>query len=211
MPTPSRTSVDDIVRAGRRIVEAEGLESLTMQTVALAVGVRPPSLYKHVRDRGDLIRLIGTAVVIELGERLDEAATSGDPRRDVRGMVEALRAFAHSDPQAYRLLFAALPETWRVDDELNTRISQSLIRTVGHLTGGDHTLEAARTIVAWAHGFVSMELAGAFRLGGNVDEAFTFGIERLTSALMREPSGKSVTGERDDREVSEAWTGPGAE
>lgn len=38
-------------------------------------------------------------------------------------------------------------------------------------------------IVAWAHGFVSMELAGAFRLGGDVDDAFTFGIERLAVAL----------------------------
>jgi hypothetical protein len=28
-----------------------------------------------------------------------------------------------------------------------------------------------------------MELAGAFRLGGNVDEAFDFGVERLERAI----------------------------
>jgi AcrR family transcriptional regulator len=189
MPTPSRTSVDEMVRAGRRILEAEGLESLTMQTVALAVGVRAPSLYKHVRDRGDLIRLIGTDVVMELGERLDQAATSDDPRRAIRQMVDGFRAFARAYPQAYRLLFSGLPEGWRVDEELNVRISQSLLRTVGELTGGDRSLEAARTIVAWAHGFLSMELAGAFRLGGDVDEAFSYGIERLTIALAPRPSG----------------------
>jgi hypothetical protein len=38
-------------------------------------------------------------------------------------------------------------------------------------------------VVAWAHGFVSMELAGAFRLGGDVDDAFAFGVDRLASAL----------------------------
>jgi hypothetical protein len=51
------------------------------------------------------------------------------------------------------------------------------------LAGPEHSLEAARTIVAWAHGFVSMELAGAFRLGGDVDRAYAFGVERLAAAL----------------------------
>jgi hypothetical protein len=37
--------------------------------------------------------------------------------------------------------------------------------------------------VAWAQGFVSMELAGAFRLGGDIDAAWHFGIVRLIDAL----------------------------
>jgi AcrR family transcriptional regulator len=186
MPTPRRTSVDEIVLAGRRILEAEGLESLTMQRVALAVGVRPPSLYKHVHDRGDLIRLIGSAVVLDLGQRLDESVRSGDPRHAVRRMLEAFRTFAHTNPEGYQLLFARLPEGWRADDALTAGISQAVVRAVGDLTGGDHALEAARTVVAWAHGFLSMELAGAVRPGGDVDEAFAFGIERITAALMRQ-------------------------
>jgi AcrR family transcriptional regulator len=186
MPTPRRTSVDAIVVAGRRILEAQGLESLTMQRVAQAVGVRAPSLYKHVRDRDDLLRLIGTDVVLELGRRLDEASHSGDPRTDVRRMVEGFRAFALANPEAYRLLFARLPEGSRVDDALNARIGQAVVRAVGDLTGGDHPLEGARTVVAWAYGFLNMELAGAFRLGGDVDEAFAFGIEHITTGLMTE-------------------------
>lgn len=49
--------------------------------------------------------------------------------------------------------------------------------------GPEHALERARLFVAWAHGFVSMELAGAFRLGGDVDAAFEYGIDRLADAL----------------------------
>jgi hypothetical protein len=32
-----------------------------------------------------------------------------------------------------------------------------------------------------------MELAGAFQLGGDLDEAFDFGIDRLAAALAAQP------------------------
>ncbi len=33
-------------------------------------------------------------------------------------------------------------------------------------------------------GFVSMELAGAFRLGGDLEDAWRYGLEKLTVALL---------------------------
>ena len=53
MPTPSRTSTAEIVTAGPRILEAEGLDGPTMQRVAAAVGVRAPSRYKRVSGRSE--------------------------------------------------------------------------------------------------------------------------------------------------------------
>jgi hypothetical protein len=54
---------------------------------------------------------------------------------------------------------------------------------------GEADALAARMFVAWAQGFVSMELAGAFRLGGDVEAAVEYGLERLTAALSRDESG----------------------
>jgi len=183
MPTPCRTSLAEIVREGRRILETGGLEQLTMLRVAHAVGVRAPSLYKHVRDRGDLIRLIGNDAVEELAARLTAAAAHADPRQDLQAMARAHRAFAHHYPETYRLLWSRLPEHWRFDAQLNVRASEPMLRTVAALVGEADRLMAARLLVAWLHGFLSMELAGAFRLGGDVDAAFEYGMERLTSSL----------------------------
>ena len=185
IPTPPRTSLAEIIAAGRGIVETDGLERLTMQRVAAAVGVRAPSLYKHVQSRGDLVRLIVEDVARELGEALDAAARTGDALSDLRAMVGAVRAFAHARPATYALLFAHLPEVSRPDLERVARGSSAVLRTATVLAGPDRALEAARTIVAWAHGFISMELAGAFRLGGDVDRAYTFGIQRLGAALAQ--------------------------
>jgi AcrR family transcriptional regulator len=183
VPTPARTSVAGIVSAGRRILEADGLDALTMQAVAKAVGVRAPSLYKRVQGRAELVRLIATDAAEELAAHLDRAASVGDPRDNLRAMARAHRAFVRAHPRAYELLFASLPEESRVDAGLNARASAPLIRAAAALAGDRDGLEAARTVVAWAHGFASMELAGAFRLGGDVDAAFAYGIDRIADAI----------------------------
>jgi AcrR family transcriptional regulator len=184
VPTPARTSVDAIVAAGRSILDADGLDGLTMQRVAAAVGVRGPSLYKRVRDRADLIRLIANDVAVELTRTLEAAATSGDPAVDLRAIAGTFRAWALAHPEAYHLLFDRRPEGERVDPEVNARSSAALLRTAAALGGQEHALEAARTAVAWANGFVGMELAGAFRLGGDVESAFEYGVVRLTRAIQ---------------------------
>lgn len=183
MPTPARTSLDAIVRAGRDVLEEDGLEGLTMSRVARMVGVRPPSLYKHVGGRGALVRLIAETVFADLGEALERAASTGNPAADLRAIAVAFRAFAHAQPRAYGLLFGALPDAWRPGPDAYQPSLAVLFRVVSGLVEPARELEAARTLVAWSHGFVSMELAGAFQLGGDVDEAFGYGIEALVAAL----------------------------
>ncbi|HEU0182637.1 MAG TPA: WHG domain-containing protein [Agromyces mariniharenae] len=184
MPTPDRTSLAEIVDAGRELLERDGLDGLTMQAVATRVGVRAPSLYKRVSNRDALITLVADATLRELGDSIDAApdARDGDPRARLRAMARAVRAFARRRPVAFRLIFAPGAEL-RLDPDSLARSSASVLAVSAELAGDEHALDAARTFTAWANGFVSMELAGAFRLGGDVDRAFEFGIERLVDAV----------------------------
>jgi len=187
MPTPARTSLDEIITAGRDILEAEGIDGLTMRSIATRVGVQAPSLYKRVRGRNDLLRLVANDAAAELTRAL-EAATSGeDPRRDLAALARAFRQFAHRSPGAYALIFAPLADEARADPEWSTKASAPVIRATERLAGTDDALDAARTVVAWANGFISMELAGAFRLGGDVDRAFDYGVDHIAAAIEWRP------------------------
>ena len=180
MPAPHRTSLEAIVRAARDLLEADGLDGLTMQAVAKRVGVQAPSLYKHVRDRQELIRLVAEDALRELVDGMRPGATAVE-------MMTGLRLFARGRPAAFQLVMTPGRGTPRVSAATNFASSETLLRAATELAGDAHALEAARTLMAWAVGFISMELAGSFRLGGDIDRAWDFGVTRLVAAVSAAP------------------------
>ncbi|MCS3842963.1 TetR/AcrR family transcriptional regulator [Microbacterium sp. AK031] len=182
MPTPDRTSLDEIIAAGREILEAAGPSGLTMQAVALRVGVRAPSLYKRVRDRDALIAAVAESVIDDLADELERVEQDGieHDRTDelLAGLATAYRAFARAHPEGFRVMFTASAPLASLD-----RAAGPVLRASAALAGEEHALEAARLLTAWMTGFLQMELAGAFRLGGDVDQAFEYGLTRLVRSL----------------------------
>jgi AcrR family transcriptional regulator len=176
MPTPDKTSIDAIVRAARDLLEENGLARLTMQAVAEAVGVRPPSLYKRVESRDVLIRLVAEATLEDLAQRLE---ATPDPLQ----LANAFRAFGHERPAAFQLVMTPGPGILAPRLEYGAAASRPVLRVAQELAGTDHALEAARTLTAWAAGFVSMELNQGFNLGGSIDEAWSFGVDRILAAV----------------------------
>lgn len=142
-----------------------------MQAVAQAVDVKAPSLYKHVADRDALVSLVADAAAIALASHLAAEDT-------LAGLARALRTWATAHPHAFRLVFSG-----QGSPEVAASAGAPVLNIARSLVGSADELAAARLVTAWATGFISMELAGAFRLGGDVDEAFQYGIEHLTHAL----------------------------
>lgn len=181
-PAPARTSTDAIVVAARRILEAGGLASVTMRSVADAVGVKGPSLYKRVPDRAALLRAISESVVDDLRRAMSHATESDDPRADLRAAAVAYRAFVLRNPNGYRLLFTDLGDA-NPDASALAALGEPVVNAMSRLGGPSDALEGARTFVAWAHGFVSMELAGAFRRGGDLEAAYDFGVDAILDGV----------------------------
>ncbi len=177
MPTPEKTSLDAIVSAACDLLETEGLAGLTMQAVAQRVGVRAPSLYKRVENRDRLIQRVAESTLTELTSRLTVSTS-------LAGIADTFRAFGKERPAAFHLVMmpgTGVPVAGR---EFGAAASEPILRIATEMAGEEHALEAARTLTAWASGFISMELNSGFRLGGDVENAWKFGVSRISDAIM---------------------------
>jgi len=178
MPTPDRTTLDAIVAAARDLLEDDGLPGVTMQGVAVRVGVRAPSLYKRVQSRDRLVQLVAEQTLVDLTSRLDATA-------DARALLDTYRAFGKERPAAFRLVMTPGAGTPVADTAVQAAASAAILRVAADLAGESDALEAARLLTAWATGFISMELNGAFRLGGDIDRAWEYGVTRIVAAAGR--------------------------
>lgn len=89
-PAPARRAVgplprtrpgltpEGIVTAGRRIIERDGLDALSMRTVATELGTAATSLYRHVADRDAL--LVGILEDVARGMPVDVPGTTPELR-----------------------------------------------------------------------------------------------------------------------------------
>jgi AcrR family transcriptional regulator len=183
-PTPARTSRDRIVEQGLALLESGGLDAVTMAAIADREGVKPASLYKHVRDRSALIAELVEATALALGRDLATGDDPGAPPRDrLATLGRGYRSFARVHPRATALLFADLGAGMSLGSEASRTAAAPVLGVAAALAGPDRALEVARVLTAFVHGFTSMEAAGAFRLGGDVDRAFEAGLAILASGL----------------------------
>jgi AcrR family transcriptional regulator len=62
----SALSIDSIVDAAVELLEADGLESLTMRRLAKRLGCSPMALYRHVTDKQELVGAIADHYIADL-------------------------------------------------------------------------------------------------------------------------------------------------
>jgi AcrR family transcriptional regulator len=186
MPAPAKVTDDEVVAAARRLIERHGVGALSMQAVADEVGVRAPSLYKRFADRGALLAAVQRGVFTDVERRLEGAAALHTSAKLALGsMATSYRAFARAHPHLYELMFSRDVPHDAAGDEARRIAARPIVARLTDWVGAERALPAARVVTAFVHGFVSMELQGAFRLGGNVDEAFRLGLELLVPPLGR--------------------------
>jgi AcrR family transcriptional regulator len=73
---PARLSRAAVTDAARAIVERDGIEALTMRRVARELGSSPMAIYRHVRDKDELLILLLDRLAMEL----PRPQFSADPR-----------------------------------------------------------------------------------------------------------------------------------
>jgi AcrR family transcriptional regulator len=75
-----------IVASALRIVDADGVEGLSIRRLAAELGTAPMSVYWHVRDKAELLDLVGEAVL----ESIEIPPPEGDWREQLRSVHRAM-------------------------------------------------------------------------------------------------------------------------
>ena len=162
-----------VVAEAARVADEVGLERLTLAAVASRLGVRLPSLYKHIAGLEALQVHLAAAAGRELAAELS-AATVGRSKGDaLLAMAHAYRAFALRRPGAYAATLRA-PED---GDEEHQAAAMAVLQVVlsvlaGFGLEGEDAIDAVRGLRALLHGFVAIEAAGGFKLPQDLDRSY---------------------------------------
>jgi AcrR family transcriptional regulator len=175
-------NTDRVVTGAAELADEVGLDQLTLVALAARLGVRQPSLYKHVASGDALQRLISMRGKAELGDVLGRAAT-GRARDDALvAMARAYRAWALDHPGRYQAAQRPSAVGDADDEAISHRAIQALVAVMdSYGLYGDEATDAIRAFRAALHGFVALESSGAFALPASVDRSF----DRLVRALIR--------------------------
>jgi AcrR family transcriptional regulator len=144
-------SRDRVVDAALVLLDAEGLDALTMPSLAKHLGVGTMSLYRHVADKDDLVNAVAEHVLS------DVAVPAGDPddwEGRVIGYLRALREAARAHPALSRILAERGLTVGPVFDQLEA--VHAILRAAGF-----SELDAVRTfysLLTYVFGFVVWEL-----------------------------------------------------
>jgi hypothetical protein len=117
----------------------------------------------------------------------------------LQALAEAYRSFALAKPRAAALIFAAVAPGATPTPESQIEAARTVMQVAEAIVGPTRALAAARVLTAFAYGFASMESAGAFRFGGEVEEAYRLGISVLAFGLERVAADES---RQDTRQAS---------
>jgi AcrR family transcriptional regulator len=185
-------STDRVVAEAMELADEVGLDRLTLAALAVRLGVRQPSLYKHVASLDALLRLISMRGKTELANVLGRAAI-GRARDDALvAMAHAWRSWALAHPGRYQAAERGAALGDAEHEEVSRRTVEVLAAVMdGYGLHGEDAIDAIRAYRAALHGFVTLEANGGFAFPASIDRSF----DRLVHALARTLPGWNETSE----------------
>ena len=99
-PTARRIAI-----AGRRLLDKEGAEAVTMRRVATAVGITPMAIYRHYRDRTALLNALADEGFLELAAELTGKRFASNIEQRLTEMAEIYLEHALENPRLFELMF----------------------------------------------------------------------------------------------------------
>lgn len=188
MPRAGLTA-ENVVTAGAEMADELGYSNLNLGLVAKRLGVRAPSLYKHLDGLADLQHRIATLAMAELSDVTRDAVAGRAGRDALSAMATALRGYVAAHPGRYSATIGAeftgagdplLKEATRVID-----LIAAVLR--GYGIGERDMVHAIRAVRCTLHGFAILQATNAFQWSGDIDDSFEALIAFIDRGLRGQP------------------------
>lgn len=179
-------SRDVILQTAVELAEGQGLDQLTIQRLANALGVKPASLYNHIEGFDDVRGHLATLSIRQLHEAFLHAA-AGKARDDaVLAIALAYRQFAAEHPELYRAFIRSASLKSAKPDESYVKAGRVVRQVLGAYRFSEEELtHLSRSMRSALHGFISLEAAGFFQGEASNDESFLHMVHGFLDYLNR--------------------------
>lgn len=170
-----------VVERAALLLDDPSLGGLSLAVLAESLGVRPPSLYKHIDGMPGLQRDIMLRAKANLAHALGQSAIGRSRDDAIRALALAYRRWALDHPGQYPMTVRAPIAGDNDDAKVSSSISDVVFNVLrGYGLRGDEAVDAVRFLRSSLHGFVDLETRGAFELPVDLERSFA----RLTESIM---------------------------
>jgi AcrR family transcriptional regulator len=188
----ARLDPEQVIAAAEDLVVRQGWEALTMAALAAELGVRAPSLYRHVESLDALRRTLRLRTTVEIAEAVRTAVMGKSGPEGLHALAVGYRDYAKANPVRYlsQLNLAG-------DDEIRAagrRLGEAAYAVLASFGLSDEQLPVATAqLTAIIHGFVGLELAQTIDWVTDPDAAFHGLVEIFAAGLNNAPAGATRT------------------
>ena len=160
-----------VTEAGAVLADEVGFVRLSMGLVAERLGVKTPSLYKHVDSLADLGHRVAVLAATELGDAIRDATQGRSCGEALAAAAGVMRKYAKGHPGRYAAVNSARPAGY--DDPLISargRLLDSFAAVLhGYRLDPGQEIHALRMLRSMMHGFATLEVADGFHINTDVD------------------------------------------
>lgn len=154
----SRTlNQDKVVQAAIEIADTNGLSQLTMTSLANYLGIRSQSLYHYVKNREDLISLVGAKVLRRIRKQIVQQIVGLSGRKALLAMANRIRDEIGKLPFMAGIFYSmrGLQGEKRIHDEIVQYLD--LVKQIVNADGDEPMEVRPQMLVGAVFGFIFLD------------------------------------------------------
>lgn len=185
---------DIILKTAADLADAEGIANVTLKALAEKLGVKPPSLYKHINGLEELNKALMLYGWKSLEKKVTRAAVGKSKEDAIRAIFYAYRDYVKEHPG----VFEAMQWYNMYQSEENLQATEEVVAVLFQVLSAydlqeEQKVHIVRMFRVFLQGFLMVEIHGGFGNPVSITESFDFSLEILLNGIDNLTKGNSET------------------